>query len=266
MPDTFGISVLSSGSQGNALYIESNKERLLVDAGLSGKKIEQLLASIGRSAKDLTGILVTHEHRDHVAGVGVLARRYHLNVYANMPTWNEMDHIIGNIPNEQRFDFPLGSVQTIGDLDVESYGVSHDATAPQFYRLHQNGRSFAILTDTGYCSERLKDQLKDSDAYLIETNHDIHMLRASRYPWQLQQRILGDQGHLSNEDSADTMVSLVGNHTRKFYLGHRSQEANHKQLAHKVVEQTLNMNDIDTVNTVICEDVDPEAPTELYYL
>ena len=138
----FKISILASGSSGNSLYIESEKKRLLVDAGLSGKKITSLMAQIDRTPDQLDGILVTHEHRDHIHGVGVLARKYHLDVFANQQTWEAMEPLIGNVPVEQKHLFEMGKVRTFGDIDIESFGVSHDAAAPQFYRFHKENRSF----------------------------------------------------------------------------------------------------------------------------
>ena len=191
----FKISILASGSSGNSLYIESEKKRLLVDAGLSGKKITSLMAQIDRTPDQLDGILVTHEHRDHIHGVGVLARKYHLDVFANQQTWEAMEPLIGNVPVEQKHLFEMGKVRTFGDIDIESFGVSHDAAAPQFYRFHKENHSFVMLTDTGYCSDYMRGVIENADGYLMESNHDLEMLRMGPYPWNLKQRILGDRGH-----------------------------------------------------------------------
>ncbi len=204
------VSVLASGSTGNATYIETPKQKLLIDAGLSGKKIEGLMNSIGRTLKDVDKLLVTHEHSDHIKGVGVLARRYGLDVYANEKTWEQMAPKIGQVKTEQKHIFERETVQTFGDLDVQSFGVSHDATDPQFYEVHYAGKSFAIVTDTGYVSDRVKGIVENADGYLFECNHDTEMLRAGIYPWSLKQRILSDQGHLSNEDSANALMSVLG--------------------------------------------------------
>ena len=136
MNNAFNISILASGSTGNSLYLESPQKRILVDAGLSGKKITSLLAEVDRKPEDLDAILVTHEHRDHIHGVGVLARKYKLPVYANEKTWEAMSPLIGKVDVEQKHIFEMGKVLTFGDLDIESFGVSHDAAAPQFYRFY----------------------------------------------------------------------------------------------------------------------------------
>ncbi|MCL6617117.1 MAG: MBL fold metallo-hydrolase, partial [Anoxybacillus ayderensis] len=140
------FSVLASGSTGNAFYVETERERLLVDAGLSGKQLEQLFAHIDRHIQDVTGVLVTHEHSDHIKGLGVIARKYRLPIYANEKTWKAMDGLIGDIPSEQKFIFPTGTVRTFGDIDVESFGVSHDAAEPMFYVFHYEGKKLALIT------------------------------------------------------------------------------------------------------------------------
>ena len=127
------VSVLASGSTGNATYIETPEHQVLIDAGLSGKKIEELMNSIGRTLNDVDSLFVTHEHTDHSKGVGVLARRYGMDVYANQKTWDAMAPKIGKIKPEQKHLLEAGKVLSLGDLDVESFGVSHDAADPQFY-------------------------------------------------------------------------------------------------------------------------------------
>lgn len=262
--DAFQISVLASGSTGNALYIETEKKHFLVDAGLSGKKITALMEKVGRKPEDLDGIFVTHEHRDHIHGVGVLARKYKLGVYANEKTWQAMDSMIGPVPDEQKFIFEMGKVMTLGDLDVESFGVSHDAAAPQFYRFYKDGKSFVVLTDTGYCSDRVRGVVRNADAYLVESNHDLEMLRVGAYPWSLKQRILGDRGHLSNDDGALVMTDVLGDRTKRIYLGHLSKENNLKELAHLTMESTLTEKGFGVNKDFRVYDTDPEEPTELF--
>src|SRR5690625_2809757 len=130
---TFRFSVLASGSTGNAFYIESEQEKLLVDAGLSGKQIDRLLGEVGVDPTTLTGILVTHEHSDHIKGLGIIARKYNLPIYANGKTWKAMEKSIGKISLDQKFNFDMETVKTFGDMEIESFGVSHDAAEPMFY-------------------------------------------------------------------------------------------------------------------------------------
>lgn len=257
------ISVLASSSSGNVTYIETPKRKILVDAGLSGKKIATLMGSIHRKLEDVDALLVTHEHTDHVKGVGVLARRYHMDVYANEQTWQAMAHKIGKVPGDQKHIFAMGQTMSLADLDVESFGVSHDAIAPQFYEFHHNGRSFVILTDTGYVSEHVAGIIKNANAYLFECNHDVEMLRCGRYPWSLKQRILSDKGHLSNEDGGQALLQVVGNDTKQIYLGHLSQENNVKELAHLTISQILGENDLAVDHDFKILDTDPAVADPL---
>lgn len=203
------FSVLASGSTGNAIYVETDEHAFLVDVGLSGKKMEQLFAKIGREMGKLSGILVTHEHSDHIKGLGVIARKYKLPIYANEKTWKALDEHVGNIPVDQRFLFNMESVKSFGSLDIESFAVSHDAIDPMFYVFHENGRKLAIITDTGYVSDRMKGIIRGADAFVFESNHDVGMLQMGKYPWSIKRRILSDVGHVSNEDAGVAISEVV---------------------------------------------------------
>lgn len=251
------VSVLASSSSGNATYIETPKQKVLVDAGLSGKKLAELMSSINRDLNDVDALFVTHEHSDHIHGVGVLARRYHLDVYANEGTWQAMAPKIGKVALEQQHIFEMGTTMTLGDLDIESFGISHDAAEPQFYQFHHEDKAFAILTDTGYVSDRVAGTIKDADGYLMECNHDLNMLRNGLYPWSLKQRILGDRGHLSNDDGAETLMEVLGQRTKHVFLGHLSQENNFKDLAHATVTETLRNHDYGVGHDFKIIDTDP---------
>lgn len=260
------ISMLASGSSGNVTYIETPKTKILVDAGLSGKKIEGLMSKIGKSLHDVEHLLVTHEHVDHIQSVGVLARKYGMNVYANEQTWSEMSSSIGNIPLEQKIIFPMGKTITIEDIDILSFGVSHDAIAPQFYTFRKDNKQFAMLTDTGYVSDKIKKELIDADVYLMESNHDVDLLRAGSYPWSTKQRILGDKGHLSNVDGALALSEMIGSATKKVYLGHLSRENNIKSLAKQTFEQILYAKELGVNSDFYLFDTDPNEPTSLITL
>lgn len=260
------ISILASGSTGNATYIETPKSKVLVDAGLSGKKIEELMNSIGRTLKDVDSLLVTHEHSDHIKGVGVLARRYGMNIYANQGTWDAMSAKIGKVPLEQKHIFDMGKTLSIGDVDIESFGVSHDAAEPQFYELHHGKSSFAIVTDTGYVPDSVAGVINNAEAYLFECNHDTEMLRMGPYSWSLKQRIMSDTGHLSNDDGAAALMDVLGNNTKKIFLGHLSQENNVKALAHVTVEDIMKEHDLAVGHDFEICDTDPKQATRLIQL
>ena len=261
--DKMYVSVLASGSTGNATYIETPQHQILVDAGLSGIKIEKLMNSIGRSLKDVDSLFVTHEHTDHSKSVGVLARRYGMNIYANAKTWEAMDARIGKINNAQKYLFENGKTLPFGDLDVESFPVSHDAADPQFYEFHHHGHSFAIVTDTGYVSERIIKTIHDANSFLMECNHDTSMLQMGPYPWKVKQRILSANGHLSNEEGAQAMIRALGNDTKNIFLGHLSRENNVKELAHLTVENIMKSYDLAVEHDFHLLDTAPESATPL---
>lgn len=260
------FSVLASGSTGNSLYVESGEHSFLVDAGLSGKKMTELLNKINKKPEDLSGIFVTHEHSDHIKGLGILARKYQLPIYANANTWRAMDGLIGEIPTDLKFEFGMETVKSFGNLDVESFGVSHDAAEPMFYVFHQDGKKLVTITDTGYVSDRMKGIIKNADIYIFESNHDVSMLRMGRYPWSVKRRILSDVGHVCNEDAAIAMSEVAGDRTRSFYLAHLSKDNNMKDLARMSVSQTLETKGIKVGEQFSLYDTDPNEPTELIHV
>lgn len=257
------FSVLASGSTGNAIFVETEDHSFLVDAGLSGKQMEGLFQHIGRDIGKLSGILVTHEHSDHIKGVGILARKYNLPIYANEKTWLAMDGLIGQVPVDQKFHFDMEAVKTFGSLDIQSFGVSHDAADPMFYVFHHNGKKLVLITDTGYVSDRMKGLISNAEAYVFESNHDVQMLRMGRYPWNIKRRILSDVGHVSNEDAALAMSEVAGDRTKSFYLAHLSQDNNIKDLARMSVAQTLESRGIIVGEQFDLFDTDPKVPTIL---
>lgn len=257
------FSVLASGSSGNAIYIENDQHSFLVDVGLSGRKMEELFASIGKKMSNLDGILVTHEHSDHIKGIGIVARKYNVPIYANEKTWTAMDGLVGTIPTDQRFHFAMDTVKTFGSIDIESFAVSHDAADPMFYVFHENGRKLALITDTGYVSDRMKGVIQASDAFVFESNHDVGMLQMGRYPWSVKRRILSDVGHVSNEDAAVAMSEVMAEKPTRIYLSHLSKDNNMKDLARMSVEQTLQTKGIIVGEYVDLLDTDANVPTPL---
>ncbi|MEC2055179.1 MBL fold metallo-hydrolase [Peribacillus psychrosaccharolyticus] len=260
---TMHFSVLASGSTGNAFFVETEDQSFLVDAGLSGKALEGLFSDIGRDMSKLSGILVTHEHSDHIKGLGVIARKHKLPIYANAKTWNAMERNIGQIPIEQKFHFEMEQIKTFGSLDIESFGVSHDAAEPMFYSFHHEGKKVVLITDTGYVSDRVKGIISNAEAYIFESNHDVSMLRMGRYPWNIKRRILSDVGHVSNEDAALAMSEVAGDRTKRIYLAHLSLDNNMKDLARMSVEQTLKTQGIIVGEQFSIYDTDPKKATEL---
>lgn len=257
------LSVLASGSTGNAVFVETEEHSFLVDAGLSGKKMESLFESINRDIRKLSGILVSHEHSDHIKGIGVLSRKYKIPVYANEKTWTAMNGLVGEIPTDLKFVFQMESVKSFGSLDIESFGVSHDAAEPMFYVFHEGSKKIVVITDTGYISDRMKGIISNADTYVFESNHDVQMLRMGRYPWNVKRRILSDVGHVSNEDAALAMSDVVGDNTKRIYLAHLSKDNNLKDLAKMSVTQTLKSRGVIVGEQFELYDTDPNNPTAL---
>ncbi|HZG84870.1 MBL fold metallo-hydrolase [Paenibacillus sp.] len=235
------FTILSSGSTGNATLVEYGEWRVLLDAGLSAKRIEQLMQERGVTPEGISGILVTHEHSDHVKGLGAIARKYRLPVYANMNTWNELDRAVGDLDDDQRRAFKTGDVLTFGELSVESFPISHDAAEPVAYNFQAGNVKLSIATDIGYMSPVVKEKVKDADVLVLESNHDVDMLRVGKYPWNVKRRILSDVGHLSNEAAGEALCELVTERTKRVYLAHLSRDHNLLDLAKL------------TVNNILCE-------------
>ncbi|MFC4411675.1 MBL fold metallo-hydrolase [Chungangia koreensis] len=257
------FSVLASGSTGNAIYIENDQHAFLVDVGLSARKMEQQFTMIGRDLKKLNGIFITHEHSDHIKGLGAVARKYGVPIYANRKTWEAMDGHVGEIPVDQRFQFDMETVRSFGSMDVQSFAVSHDAVDPMFYIFHENGRKLVLITDTGYVSDRMKGWIKGADSFVFESNHDVSMLQMGRYPWSVKRRILSDVGHVSNEDAAVAMSEVVEQKETRIFLSHLSKDNNMKDLARLSVSQTLQSCGIMPGEFVHLFDTDAQKPTEL---
>ncbi|WP_082232026.1 MBL fold metallo-hydrolase [Halobacillus massiliensis] len=261
---TMQFSVLASGSTGNAFYIESGEEKILVDAGLSGKKIEGLLQQVNIDPKTLSRILVTHEHSDHIKGLGIMARRYNLPIYANEKTWKAMEGQLGKLSLDQKFYFNMEQTQNFGGIDVESFAVSHDAADPMFYIFRKDGKKVSLVTDLGYVSERIKKSVEGSDAFVFESNHDVSMLRMGRYPWNVKRRILGDSGHVSNEDCGLALTDVMDDRTKRVYLAHLSLDNNMKDLAKMSVKNVLEERGFEIGSRIQLHDTDPVTATPLY--
>lgn len=236
---------IASGSSGNCIFAGSSETSVLIDAGISGKKIEQGLNQIEMTTTDIDGILVTHEHSDHIRGVGVLARRYHLPVYATAGTIEALKNMpqVGKIPSELFHPVAADRKFSVGDLFVEPFSISHDAAEPVGFRIEHNGKSAAVATDMGCYDEYTVDHLKDLDVLLLESNHDLHMLQAGRYPYYLKRRIMGEKGHLSNDDSGQLLCHVLHDNIREIYLGHLSRENNYEELAFETVSSEITMGD-----------------------
>ncbi|MGE5327938.1 MAG: MBL fold metallo-hydrolase [Deltaproteobacteria bacterium] len=257
---------LYSGSSGNSIYVESSNSKILIDAGVSGKKIEQGLASIGTCANEIDAILVTHEHSDHVSSIGLLSKKYDIPVYATNLTWNQLDEQSVKMKPSNRMTFEIDNWFSIGDLDIMPFKIPHDAIEPCGFSIFGEGKKVTIATDIGHINNYLSENMEKSNMLLLESNHDIEMLRAGRYPWFLKRRILSENGHLCNEDAARTIVNLVESGMKNFLLGHLSTENNFPELALQTVTNSLEEIGI-KIGRDICLEVAPRyAPSTVITL
>ena len=232
---------IASGSSGNCIYAGSESTQLLIDAGITAKRIEQALASREYDPGDLSAILITHEHSDHITGVSVLARRYHIPVYATEKT---MDAVLAQRGME-KFDDSLVQIISpdhdffVGDLLVHPFANYHDAADPVCYTLQDPSVKIAVATDMGHYDDYTVRALSGCDAMLIEANHDRHMLEVGPYPYPLKQRILSEVGHLSNDHCGKLLCELYHENLRYILLGHLSKENNLPELAYETVRYEM---------------------------
>ncbi len=236
---------IASGSSGNCICVGTDDDHILVDAGISGKKIEKGLESIDLKASEMRGILITHEHIDHIAGLGVMSRRYGLPIYATRGTVEAIKNVksVGNI-DEGLFNVIEPDVEfTIGSLNMKPLHISHDAADPVAYKVSNGNHSVAVVTDLGTYDKKIVDELQGLDALLLEANHDVNMLQTGVYPYPLKQRILGERGHLSNESSGQLLCELLHDNFGTVMLGHLSKENNYEELAYEAVRLEVTMGD-----------------------
>ena len=237
------ISILASSSSGNCAFLGTETTRILIDAGLSRRETFARLAAIGEDPAQLTAILISHEHSDHVAGLPALARHLRIPIFVTERTaplleWGE--------PRPEVRTFPAGSVFAIGDIEVTSFTVPHDAVDPVAFRFEADGRALAIATDLGYVPESIKWHLRRTDFLLLESNHDLDMLKVGPYPWSVKQRVMSRTGHLSNEVAGRFIEHDLSDQTKTLVLGHLSEQNNYPELVRLVASQSLARRRLDT--------------------
>ena len=230
------LIILASGSKGNAAYISDQKTSLLVDAGLSGREIERRLAVRNIKPDSLDAILVTHEHRDHIQGAGVLSRRYDLPVYINKKTAAAAG-IMGRVDHLE--NFKCGTSFQIKSLTIHPFSISHDAVDPSGFTISSNGTKIGIATDLGIATAVVKLHLADCSGLVVEANHDPTMLIQGPYPWDLKQRVRSRHGHLSNQDTGELLQELTHAGLSHVILAHLSEINNTPQKALEAVNKVV---------------------------
>ena len=238
---------IASGSSGNCIYVGSDHTHLLVDTGISRKRIEEGLKKLEIKGEAIDGVLITHEHSDHIQGLGVLSRKYELPIYATKGTIEGISGStsLGKMPDGLFHTIRADEPFRLGDIEVKPFAISHDACEPTGYRFECGGRSAAVATDLGKYDEYTVSNLTGLDAVLLEANHDIHMLEVGGYPYYLKQRILGDKGHLSNELSGRLLCDILHDNLKHIILGHLSKENNYARLAYETVKLEVTLGDND---------------------
>ena len=231
---------LFSGSSGNVVYLGGDDGALLIDCGMSGKQVLEAMAAAGLSPSSLKGMLITHEHSDHVRGAGIISRKLGIPIYATEGTWSGMERTLGAIPARDRIAITAGESFFACGMEIAAFSIPHDANDPVGYRFFCRSHSVAVATDLGYFSQGVCDAISGAELILLESNHDPELLKQNpHYPARLKSRILGQKGHLSNDSGADAAVTLAGCGTKHLLLGHLSNENNTPDLAYRTAHAAL---------------------------
>lgn len=274
------FTILGSGSAGNCAYLETSEARILVDAGFSTRQIRLRLASIGRTPENLSAILLTHEHTDHISGLLGLADKFHIPVYCNRGTqdgtvwafkekWSQKTNLALATADtfKSKIDWRLfesGAGFEVGDVGIETFSVPHDAQDPVGFILHTPAGNIGLATDLGHVTKLVHERIRAAHVLVLESNHDVKMLQnCPRRSWALKQRILGRHGHLSNATAAETAAQIMSSRLRQLYLAHLSRECNTPELAeHIMAEQLFHIGATHVRLQVAAQDV-PCATLEL---
>lgn len=256
------LSILASGSSGNSVLVGTDKHKVLVDAGLSGKRITELLEMIGVAGNELDAILITHEHVDHIKGVGILSRRFNIPIYANERTWSAAASKLGKVKEENCRVFD-GSF-SLGTMDIKPFSIPHDAADPVGYVIREGKDQIGVATDMGHITSEVLHALKGVKHVVLESNHDLEMLKIGPYPWSLKKRILSEHGHLSNDDAGACAVKLAESCSPCIYLAHLSKDNNVPELAYLTVKNTLVDNGLEIGCDIRLEYTYRDKPTQLF--
>ena len=241
----FKYCSLYSGSSGNSFFVQSTNTNLLIDAGVSCKKIVSALANLGIDINTIDAVLITHEHTDHTKGLVTLSNKYNIPIYANKKTWEALDNISCKILKHNIKFFNVLENFEIGDFTIFPFSIPHDAVAPCGFNIYYNNQKISVATDIGHMSLELLNHLKNSVSIFLESNYDPEILRYSPYPYQLKERISGNNGHLSNETAGKTLANLYNYGLKNAILIHLSKENNFPELAYRTIyNEILNCKDL----------------------
>jgi len=236
---------IASGSSGNCIYVGNATTHILIDAGISNRRIEAGLKDADLSMTDLAGIFVTHEHADHIQSLGILSRKYNIPIYSTEKTleYIKNEKSLGDYDRDLLTVVEKDLDLQIGDLIIHPFSIYHDAADPVGFRISDGKKSVAVSTDIGHYDDYLIENLKNLSAILLEANHDVHMLEVGSYPYYLKRRILSDYGHLSNENSGKLLSQILNDDMEHILLGHLSKENNYPDLAYEAVRLEISEAD-----------------------
>ena len=251
------FSVLGSGSRGNCVYIESGTTSILIDGGFSGREIAARLNALGLDADSLDAVFVTHEHHDHICGVGVMSRRCGIPVFANPGTFSGGEKRLKKL--YKRCEFNTGETIEYKDLSIRSFAVSHDTKDPVGFVVSNESKRIGYCTDTGIASRLIGNRLAGCDALVLEFNHDPEMLKTGPYPPSLKQRVRSSHGHLSNDDAAELLDGILHRGLQHVVLAHLSETNNLPEIAYRKAADVLR----DRLNLETIKISDQDQPTEL---
>lgn len=257
------ISVLGSGSRGNATFIGTPRVRLLIDCGLGPRNLRKRLSEIGEEPESLDAVLVTHEHTDHIGGLGPMLKLWPVGAYMSPGTIEKSRTDRFEMNGSAIIPIAPGRPFAIRDLDVEPFAVPHDAEDPVGYSVTYEGIKVTQLTDLGWIPETVADSIAGSDVLIIESNHDLEMLRAGSYPWSLKERLMSREGHLSNTAVARFLSGAYDGHAQKIVLAHLSAQNNHPEIARQEACRALEGRRMDPSSVVLAHQDQPTAPIEL---
>jgi len=240
------VSVLASGSRGNCALVASSATRILVDAGLSGRETFKRLSALGQRVEEISAILITHEHSDHVAGLQRLAAKLNVPVFITAPTHRAWSRAVrtsdarGAIPALPKLEhFSAGRGFSVGDIEVMPFTIPHDAADPVGFAFRAEGVKIGFVTDLGYMPASVRNHLQGCNVLVVESNHDVERLRSGPYPWAVKQRVMSRVGHLSNEALAEFFSSDYDGGAEYLVLAHLSEQNNHPEIARAAAEQAL---------------------------
>ena len=241
------IASICSGSSGNCILVKSGDTNILVDVGVPKKRIEEGLEFFNTLPNEIDAILITHEHSDHIRGLGVFLRAHPVSVFATKGTIENIlnSSSLGEVNEELLEEIDSDEEFFVGDVKINPISTSHDATDSVCYRFDDGEKSCAIVTDLGYYHDEIVESLQDLNAILVEANHDLKMLEVGPYPYPLKMRIWGDEGHLSNEACGQLLSEIISDKMQYIILGHLSKDNNYPDLAFETVRNELKFNDID---------------------